>query len=327
MFAAGCGPKGPSPTPELTTSPNDPSQDDDDDDGPGHASQPCDEGLCRGDLVCVDDSCIDPATPPTSGPTSGANTSTDSTTSPPDPTATSATDPSGDPSSDPSTDPTVDPTGDDDLKVCTERCVSDSDCTINGMDIDFICEDSRCTGDPCADDDDCVATFSGWITDCAQQADCPGQVCIDIGGGIGKCATPPSDFIMCETILQQEVQRPLIEGGMSVVVCATLDYECHPDLHLCTNPCESDADCNEYVGYPLCNAATGICECTSDSDCQLAGSGLTACQGGVCGCADDNECFNLNNSDTCYDGVCGCADDGVCDFKTFDGTDLACQTP
>jgi hypothetical protein len=185
--------------------------------------------------------------------------STDSTDPSTDPTADPTGDPSTDPSStptDPSTDPTADPTGDDGT-FCQEECAADGDCTLGGTDIGFKCVDGRCAGG-CADDNACIQMFSGWVTDCVDQAGCPGQACIDIGGGVGKCATVPSDFLMCDAIMQDEVMLPPIEGGAEIAVCANTDFTCTDGQ--CVNPCDADADCMPSSrARRTCDTGTGHC--------------------------------------------------------------------
>jgi len=226
-----------------------------------------------------------------------------------------------------STDPTEDPTAGGGGQFCQESCQSDADCTSMGVDIGFSCVDNRCQGSSggCADDNACRATFSGWATTCATQAECPGQACINIGGGAGRCATVPSDFLMCETIMQEEIMMPAIEGGMDIAVCANTDYVCKDEV--CTNPCEDNLSCAMAAGHPQCNVGTGTCECTSDADCMNSGvMGYAKCNDGVCGCGTDADCAGATNADVCTkDGYCGCSNADVCTTKVFDGTMTVCE--
>jgi hypothetical protein len=275
--------------------------------------------------------------------------STDSTDPSTDPTADPTGDPSTDPSStptDPSTDPTADPTGDDGT-FCQEECAADGDCTLGGTDIGFKCVDGRCAGG-CADDNACIQMFSGWVTDCVDQAGCPGQACIDIGGGVGKCATAPSDFLMCDAIMQDEVMLPPIEGGAEIAVCANTDFTCSDGQ--CVNPCEADADCMLFGGQTTCDTGTGQCVCGDDAACAAFNPDTPTCTAaGFCGCADDSNCTadanaptcNGNNfcgcmtddncvaagtGDKCFDGSCGCSAAGACmGTKAFDGTAFVCE--
>lgn len=251
--------------------------------------------------------------PPTTGSATEASaTSTTST----GPTTMSATDP---------TDPT-DPTGDG-TAFCQEVCQVDADCTVEGMDVGYTCQRGRCESSGCTDDLDCRAMFSGWASECVDQAGCPGQVCIDIGGGVGRCATSPSDFIMCETLMMAEVAVPMIEGGIDAIVCANVDYTCQDSV--CVNPCEDDAACALLSGHPVCNPDTGTCECSSDEDCKKSGmDGYSACYDGLCGCITDDDCAADGNADICTDaGLCGCSSASVCKNKAFDGTTPVCEAP
>lgn len=280
-----------------------------------------------------------PATPAT--PASESDTMDVPTTGGTDTTV----DPSGDPSGDPTT---MDPTagGGD---VCQEQCAADGDCTLMGMDSGFKCVDKLCQL-LCTDNNSCVVQYSGFAfaMDCAAQADCPGQVCIDIGGGVGKCATPPSDFFMCNTIPGfADTMFPSIEGDMDLTVCANSNYECLDGQ--CKDPCAADSDCSLIPGLSKCDTGSGDCVCADDAGCLAANPMTPVCQAsGFCGCADDSNCSGDTPKCTA-DGFCGCAEDanctasgfgdvcnanGVCGCsdasactgtKSFDGTAFACE--
>jgi hypothetical protein len=271
----------------------------------------------------------------TQGTTTQTQTTTDGTT-----TQTATTD--GTTTQTATTDGTTNPTttsptttddtttnGGGDGQFCQEACAGDADCTINGADAGFTCQDSRCTSDAgkCTTNEQCQATFSGWITDCQSDNDCPGQVCIDVGNpDAGKCATPPSDFIMCETLMQVEITAKSFADGSDVQVCANTSFECNAD-GFCENPCEANADCSMIPGHPQCNTGTGKCECASDDDCKNSGTaGFAVCNGGVCGCGADSDCAGMDNADKCFEGSCGCSVVDVCmGANAFDGTMKVCE--
>lgn len=256
----------------------------------------------------------------------GGTTSDEQTTNPTttNPTMASVTEPTTGMTSDPTEDPTSGPSG----SFCQEQCAADMDCTVLGMPSSLTCKDGRCASDApsgCADDNACRATFSGWATACATQAECPGQACIDIGGGEGRCAVVPSEFVMCAAFMFSEIQMPVIEGGMDLTVCANTEYVCE-DM-VCRNPCEDNLSCDMAAGHPQCNAGTGDCECTSDDDCKNSNvAGFAVCKGGTCGCGVDADCMGAPNADVCTkDGFCGCSDASVCTMKAFDGTMSVCE--
>lgn len=253
---------------------------------------------------------------------SGTSDATDGTDS-----GTATSSPTGDPAT---SDPTTgDPTGGGPSgNFCVEHCQADGDCLIDGQDVGYTCMQGTCstgTSGNCSADLDCQILFSGWVTPCMSQAECPNQFCIDIGGGEGRCAYGPNDFIDCATLQQSEILMPPIEGGPDIPVCSNVDYACVDEL--CQNPCEVDADCANFPGLPRCNAGTGRCECSSDADCAGSGvEGFTACKTTYCGCASDAACVGLGvNADTCYDGFCGCSSAAVCTTQSFDGTQVACE--
>lgn len=276
----------------------------------------------RGDASGATSTTGDAGTGMTAEPSGSATHATD-----PAGGATSATDP-------PTTDPTTAATTSDATggvpgggEFCQESCQMDADCMAMMVDTGFKCVDSRCQGSSggCADDNACRATYSGWAMTCASQAECPGGACIDIGGGAGRCATVPSDFFMCESIMQTQIMMPAIEGGMDIAVCANTDYVCKDEA--CQNPCEDNLACAMAPGTPQCNVGTGACECTSDDDCKNSGmAGYAQCSEGKCGCAVDADCAGAPNADVCTkDGYCGCSSAAACTTKAFDGTMSVCE--
>lgn len=237
----------------------------------------------------------------TTAGTTGAPTTQDPTTTPPDPTAGA------------------------EPMFCVESCVSDEDClTKSGLDVGEKCIDGACDGIPfrCTDDASCLADVNLWTDDCAAQADCGSpEVCIDVGGGAGKCAHAESDTYPCFAD-EGTLTMPKIEGG-EVVVCAVIDGVCHP-YGWCYRRCESDADCG-LTGAPHCMVAEGWCGCESDADCAPLGEPeRSRCVGGVCGCGDDSDCGFAFNADTCYQGACGCSSGASCSDTLHMGTTIAC---
>lgn len=301
--------------------------------------------LCVAPLACGDDKGGDTdvtgvatQSTQTMGTTDGTDTGsatqstteggTESTaTTAPDPTDTSPTSTTATP---PTTteDPTADPTGAGSGQFCQEACAGDADCMIGGVDMGFTCQDSRCISDAgkCSTDTQCNAVFSGWVMDCAAQADCTmGYACVDIGEGVGKCAITPNDFVTCETLTMEELMLDAIEGGMQLTVCGKTGAKC--DNEICTDPCEANTDCPANGGHPVCNVGTGRCECGSDEDCAVIGMPQFAtCNSGVCGCAQDTDCVGTMYSDKCFEGSCGCSTVDVCmNDSAFDGTTKVCE--
>jgi hypothetical protein len=225
---------------------------------------------------------------PTTEPTSTTPTSEPTETSP-DPDTTGDTTPETD------TDPSVGGGG-----VCEHTCSANEDClAAGGTDIGFICDGSLCVPaeepDLCESDDECVPLFSGWVTPCTMGGgECAAtmQVCVDLGDGSGACATPPSEFLTCDLLMQAEVERTNLDDGSMVTVCANTNAACG-DQGFCYLPCVDDTTCGELV----CNVETGVCECDDDADCGEGGT----CDAGVCsvpGCMDDADCMNPFNGGT-----------------------------
>lgn len=215
-------------------------------------------------------------------------------------------------------------TGDGDGGFCQEQCMNDGDCTVSGVDSGFVCERGRCvgSGDGCSGDDECVAQLSGWVVVCESQIECPGQVCVDIGGGEGRCATAPSDVVPCETLLQEEAEYPPIEGGEPLTVCAQTAAECRDGA--CRLACTSDAACVS-PSAPVCDVESGDCVCATDAHCEGV-PGASVCVEGRCQCSGDADCEDVDNGDVCSDGACGCSSVRACGGDpVFDGTEQVCE--
>jgi hypothetical protein len=222
-----------------------------------------------------------------------------------------------------------DPTGDPEGSYCVHQCSSDADCELDGQDQGYTCVDNVCTydaPDPCTGNEECVALFSGWQTACTSgggECDDLGQVCITTDEG-GLCATPPSDFIDCATLLMEEIEVPDIDGNL-VTVCARTHAECHADGY-CFLPCQGTADCPS-AAYPICNVSTGVCECGQDADCATLGlPANSVCNAGTCGCGSDQNCVDGALGDVCNEGFCGCSGDMACEgvSNPYDGGMISC---
>lgn len=252
-------------------------------------------------------------------------TSTANSTSTAAPTTDGTTDPTTAPTTDPTTGLATEPTtgGADKGLFCEETCKVDTDCQIGGDNFFHECKDGVCATTGCVTAADCVVSESLWNEECAAQADCTDATCIDIGGGVGRCAPTPADLMGCADFGYEEAMYPPIEGGEQVVVCAQLDYECRDGA--CFNPCETDDDCF-LILMPRCDKATGMCVCTSDADCAPGFVfGVSVCLDGRCGCASDTDCAELD-LDRCYEGTCGCSSTAACPpDKVFDGSTIVCQ--
>lgn len=218
---------------------------------------------------------------------------------------------------------TGEPTGGAELMRCEALCEGDDDCLIAGDDTGFRCLAGRCVYPSCTDAEGCVADLSGWKKPCAGDGECQAvEGCIDVGGGVGRCALRPGMFA-CADFGLQELMRPAIGGG-ELVVCGNPSAVC--EAGECRSPCTGDDSCAAELGHPTCETASGRCVCTSDQDCADAMvPGFVACEGGRCGCRTDDDCKGGNNVDACYEGACGCASDRACTVNFFDGGMLACQ--
>lgn len=177
---------------------------------------------------------------------------------------------------------------------CNYTCSGDGDCTIGGNDVGLICQDSTCQlANPCTDDSACVAQLSGWsFSPCTMgggECSATMQICVDLGDGTGGCATPPSEFIMCSTLMQDEVMVTNLDDGSEVTVCGNTSGVCNTDAGTCYVPCVDDSTCGTLV----CDTDSGNCVCDSDDDCGEGGTCDVAA--GTCsvpGCMTDDDCTN-----------------------------------
>jgi hypothetical protein len=181
-------------------------------------------------------------------------------------------------------------------------------------------------GTTCADDFECVALFSGWMTPCTAgggECDAMAMVCIKYEGE-GRCALPPSDFVMCDAFGFDDLEVEDIDGAM-VTVCAKSAAECGAN-GACSVPCKADTDCTSGA-YPVCDTNTGICGCATDDHCATLGlAQASTCNAGLCGCGADADCVSGKAGDLCMSGSCGCSADAACADVTnsFDGGMISC---
>ncbi|MCH9683091.1 MAG: hypothetical protein K0V04_16780 [Deltaproteobacteria bacterium] len=216
--------------------------------------------------------------------------------------------------------------------LCIHQCEADGDCTVDGIDNGLTCQSGFCTGegsaDLCDSDEACVAQLSGWsfgspCTAGGGECDALMMVCLDVGGE-GHCVTPVGEFFNCADGGTEEVETMDIDGN-PVTVCGRPNAECG-DLGFCFDPCTSDDACLTDSA-PVCNTATGTCECGTDADCESLGMPqLSVCNAGACGCGEDQHCVDGNAGDVCNSGLCGCSADAACDGvdNIFDGGTIAC---
>lgn len=215
--------------------------------------------------------------------------------------------------------------GPDGAMFCEERCMVDADCAFEGYQTGASCKDNRCVQDPCMGDNDCLVNGFLNLKKCATQADCGGDLCVDIGDGVGRCASNPAE-VPCDILSEdaQEAMYPPIEGGAPVTVCTFPEYGCKDGA--CFDPCETDDDC-PFTHEPTCDVNTGLCMCNSDADCQSVPEfQRPVCIAGQCGCGGDADCAGKDNVDRCYEGTCGCSSKAACTTTPlYDGTIFVCE--
>ena len=191
---------------------------------------------------------------------------------------------------------------------CGVACAVDGDCGANEA-----CLLGSCAARPapCTTDDACTTSLSGWVTACAANSDCPGQVCFD-NGGAGVCAfLEGAGCAVGAPLAGQDI------AGAAVSVCANAG-KC-VNNNICLEACSTDPDCTTGK----CDVAAGFCQfdCVTSADCTGAQSvcvdigavtGVAGFNGlNACGCADDTECTTASQ-DVCHEGLCSCSSDAVC---------------
>lgn len=224
----------------------------------------------------------------TTDPSGGTTDPSGGTTEP----SGGTTDPSGG-----TTDPsggTTDPTGTGE-GACVYQCSDDSDCFSQGADIGLTCTDNKSCVNVCADDGDCIAQLSGWsFQPCESNDACAAGPCIDLGDGAGGCATEPTEFVDCATLMQAEVEVTDIDGN-TVTVCGNDSGTC-TDIGNGDMTCTTDVPSCEETGCSegfSCDTTDGVCRCDDDDACSALGEGLTCGTDGFCtapGCTDSSEC-------------------------------------
>lgn len=284
---------------------------------------PTDDDDAAGDTEGATDTNVTsgPSSGNTDGEGPGSNTQGETT----NPGSDTEAESSGNPETTDDTD-----TGSGDGMYCTFECAADEDCQVMGMDIGLTCESNRCAGEAptgCTDDDFCIAQLSGWSAGmaCEAEADCAAlmQHCVEVAGA-GHCATGPTEFVTCETLMMDEIETTNIDGD-PVTLCGNSNATCRDD-GICFDPCTSDDDCFESA--PVCDTATGICGCTEDAHCETLGvAANSAClDTGACGCDSDDDCDEAVG-DVCTSlGICGCSSVDACEgfMNPYDGGTLVC---
>jgi hypothetical protein len=164
---------------------------------------------------------------------------------------------------------------------CAPLCAAGSECDEGSR-----CIAGRCVRpadrDRCTSDLECgvVRTFCGSAADCAE-----GEVCVDAGGGEGRCALVPDPGVACATFGAEEVALAPIGGSAEPMrVCVDGGARCAGGS--CVEPCTSDLECTR-PGAPRCDVVAGECGCAADVDCVAPDA--SRCVAGACVAAEAAE--------------------------------------
>jgi hypothetical protein len=224
-------------------------------------------------------------------------------------------------------------------KQCVEECSHDDDCAIPGSDAgtsNYVCREKRCA-DPleyCAADADCLAFGSQWKQACDAGNPCPQaqQVCVNIGGGQGRCArrawlpdAGPDGGSQCNFIVPDLISIPALDDSGAVEVCGhKSNSSCNLETKVCYLRCESSDECVFPGAGSSCDTLTGRCRCVKDGDCNAPGVSKCNLTTGRCECASDDDCKAVTEHKACVSGQCGCSNASAC-TKTFSGTTETCK--
>jgi hypothetical protein len=214
------------------------------------------------------------------------------------------------------------------LKTCAYQCNTDDDCKMDGepTQTHFCnptskrCEDSSA----CATSPDCVSFASQWYP-CTGDLDCYGtDVCVTFGGR-GVCATPPAPDCSVAPLTPDGVPTSMARFGSAgnVEVCASPDDVCVDKT--CQPSCTSQ---NGTCSGTTCNTTTGLCGCSSTSQCTTqAIAGKPTCgANSLCGCATSDQCAGAGaGADHCYSGTCGCSGTAACPASLFNNAPPVCE--
>ena len=210
--------------------------------------------------------------------------------------------------------------------ICQLSCADADACRVGGIQVG-LCSRDVCSfpGTYCTSHIGCMAFLSDWDAPCVANTDCdPDSACIEIEGGLGRCAQR-GDTQSCMASMLDAASLQDIDGA-AVVVCGVADALCDED-GACVDPCQSDADCSGPA-YPTCDVQTQRCTCETDAHCESLGAPETsACIDGRCGCDDDQDCLAAETpANVCIDGRCMCTDASVCAdmLNPFDGAVPTC---
>jgi hypothetical protein len=202
--------------------------------------------------------------------------------------------------------------------VCKETCTTSADCGTGNVCQLGACHAANTFSEKCSADADCIAEASAWTVPCTSTANCSANfVCVDTGGGVGKCAAL-SSAPFC-VIQPATFDMPKIDGTGNIEVCGdNAGLLCHPVKKTCETPCAAAIpDCVAHPSLKAC--VNGFCGCGSNANCA---SGYCDTATGICGCDASTDCPSSNP--TCSGNKCGCNGVGEC-TKQFTGTTLSCN--
>jgi hypothetical protein len=150
---------------------------------------------------------------------------------------------------------------------------------------------------PCTNDAKCWAEYSFEAIACTTDANCSGLtfapgVCVDIGGGLGRCFTDADAAGSCTAGTSRSATK--LVGGAAVNVCALDTLSCvsgscgfaisttpctppstgcggaYPDCVVDTCVCNgSSCGGTNDPQHPTCDSATGLCSCADASTCTV----------------------------------------------------------
>jgi hypothetical protein len=211
---------------------------------------------------------------------------------------------------------------------CAFSCDSDDDCVIEGDDsvkcnlTSHACEDPTTS---CTVDAECLVFLTPLTKSCTSDTNCTAgtEACVEANGQ-GFCATLPSAGVpACTNSNRVPKTLPRVGAQGTVAVCAHADARCFN--RLCRAGCGTTGVGCGLGNGDTCSATTGLCGCTSGTECDA--TGICGRNGRCQECKLDSDCAATIIDPVCIGGQCGCASATSCAVidPGYDGAPAVCQ--
>jgi hypothetical protein len=212
--------------------------------------------------------------------------------------------------------------------ACQVGCATNTDCVTDEADPRFCDTDSsQCV--ECTVDAHCIAFASGLArVVCTQDDDCSAlfdEVCVDVAG-LGRCAAPPDPQDGCFIGTPTNMTRFGSVPAQTVEVCARDVGKCVAQRCIVSCSDVEDFCTGESPGYgDVCDAASGLCTCSSDDQCDHGPEHCNPLTHQCDECETAADCQGAANGQECVQGRCGCSSVNQCPATGFPAGTSLCQ--